>query len=115
MAADWATISSLATAGGTLVLAIATFASVRSANRAARAAERSLLAGLLPMLMPSRPGDPDQKVGFVDGRWFSVPGGRAVVALEENAIYLAFGLRNAGNGLAVLDGWSLLGEQGAGS
>jgi hypothetical protein len=32
--ADWTTISSLATAGGTLVLALATFASVRSANRA---------------------------------------------------------------------------------
>jgi hypothetical protein len=28
---DWVTISSLATAGGTLVLAVATFASVRSA------------------------------------------------------------------------------------
>src|SRR5205823_1095888 len=36
--ADWATISSLATAGGTLVLAAATFASVKSANRSARIA-----------------------------------------------------------------------------
>ena len=49
---DWATVASLATAGGTLVLAVATFASIRSSNRsariaerAARAAERSLLAG----------------------------------------------------------------------
>jgi hypothetical protein len=41
----WNTVSSLATGVGTLVLAVATFASVRSANRAARAAERSLLAG----------------------------------------------------------------------
>ena len=32
-AADWATIASLATAVGTLVLAVATFSSVRSANR----------------------------------------------------------------------------------
>jgi hypothetical protein len=32
---DWATISSLATAFGTLVLAVATFASIRSANRSA--------------------------------------------------------------------------------
>jgi hypothetical protein len=32
----WGTTASPATAGGTLVLAIATFASVRSANRAAR-------------------------------------------------------------------------------
>jgi len=37
--ADWVTISSLATAGGTLVLAAGTFASVRSANRASRVAE----------------------------------------------------------------------------
>src|ERR1039457_6034019 len=43
--ADWVTISSLATAGGTLVLAVATFSSVRSANRSARVAERSLLVG----------------------------------------------------------------------
>jgi len=35
---DWVTISALATAGGTLILAVSTFASVRSANRAARAA-----------------------------------------------------------------------------
>ena len=39
---DWVTIASLATAGGTLVLAVATFSSVRSGNRTARAAERSL-------------------------------------------------------------------------
>jgi hypothetical protein len=32
---DWATIASLATAGTTLVLAFATFASVRSGNRTA--------------------------------------------------------------------------------
>ena len=72
--ADWVTISSLATAGGTLVLAGATFASVRSANRAARAAERSMLAGMRPLLMPSHLEDPPQKIGFVD-KWFSAPGG----------------------------------------
>jgi hypothetical protein len=55
---DWATISSLATAGATLLLALGTFASVRSANRAARVAERSLLAGLRPVLAPSRLEDP---------------------------------------------------------
>jgi hypothetical protein len=53
--ADWATISALATAGGTLVLAGATFASVRSANRAARAAENSMLAGLRPLLIRPHP------------------------------------------------------------
>jgi hypothetical protein len=39
MVADWTTIAALATAGGTLILAVSTFASVRSANRAVRAAE----------------------------------------------------------------------------
>ena len=39
---DWATISSLATAGGTLVLAVATFSAVRSSNRSARVAEHAL-------------------------------------------------------------------------
>jgi hypothetical protein len=67
--ADWVTISALATAGGTLILAVATFASVRSANRAARAAERALLAGLRPVLMPSRLQDPEQKILWVDGHW----------------------------------------------
>ncbi|MGZ4592973.1 MAG: hypothetical protein ACXV3C_03850 [Actinomycetes bacterium] len=66
---DWATVSSLATAAGTLVLAAATFASVRSANRAARAAERSLLAGLRPVLLPSRLQDAPEKIHFVDGHW----------------------------------------------
>ena len=65
--ADWVTISSLATAGGTLVLAVATFSSVRSANRSTRLAERSLLAGLRPMLIPSREDDPAQRVRFGDG------------------------------------------------
>src|SRR5205823_4670976 len=72
---DWVTISSLATAGGTLVLAIATFASVRSANRAARTAERSLLEGLRPVLVTSRLQDPPEKIVFVDEHWVQVPGG----------------------------------------
>ncbi len=58
--ADWVTISSLATAGGTLVLAVATFSSVRSANRSARIAEQSLLLGLRPILIPSRDEDPSR-------------------------------------------------------
>src|ERR1700692_4305776 len=62
--ADWVTISALATAGGTLVLAVATFSSVRSANRAARAAERSLLAGLRPVLLASRLQDAPHKGAF---------------------------------------------------
>jgi hypothetical protein len=104
---DWTTISSLATAAGTLVLAVATFASVRSANRAARAAERSLLAGLRPLLVPSRLGDSEQKVYFAGGAYVRIPGGRAVAREDEQGkvIYLAASLRNVGTGLAVLHGW----------
>jgi hypothetical protein len=104
---DWTTASSLATAGGTLVLAVATFASVRSANRAARVAERSLLAGLRPLLVPSRLEDSQQKVYFAGGAHVTVPGGRAVFRRDqqERVIYLTASLRNAGTGLAVLHGW----------
>ena len=85
--ANWVTISGLATAGGTLVLAGATFASVRSATRAARVAENSMLAGLRPLLMPSRLTDAPQKVGFVD-KWFSAPGGGGVAEATDEVVYL---------------------------
>jgi hypothetical protein len=104
--ADWVTISSLATAGGTLVLALATFASVKSANASARVAERSLLLGLRPVLVPSRPEDPPERVTFID-RGFVVHGGTAHVERVDDSFYLAFPLRNVGPGLAVLHGWYL--------
>jgi hypothetical protein len=103
--ADWSTISSLATAGGTLVLAVATFASVRSANRAARVAERSFDVGLRPLLMPSRLEDPGEKIMWGDGHWAQLSGGRATVETGDQVIYLAIPLRNAGNGIGVLQGW----------
>src|SRR6478672_1862072 len=65
--ADWATIASVGTAAGTMVLGVATFASVRSAQRAARVAERSLLVGLRPVLMPSRASDPIEPAIWGDG------------------------------------------------
>jgi hypothetical protein len=105
--ADWVMISALTTGGGTLVLASATFASVRSANRASRAAERSLLAGLRPLLMPSRPEDPTLKVGFVDNHFVALPGGGATAEVTEGAIYLTMSVRNVGNGIAVLHGWRI--------
>ncbi len=107
MYVDWVMASSLATAGGTLVLAVATFASVRSANQAARTSERMLLAGLRPVLVPSRLEDPPEKIGFVDGKWFRPAGGHAVAEVADGAIYLAMPLRNVGTGLAVLHGWYL--------
>jgi hypothetical protein len=107
MAADWSTIASLATAGGTLVLAVATFASVRSSNRAAKAGERALLAGIRPVLVASRLEDPPEKVGFADEHWIRVDGGHGAAEATDDAIYLALALRNVGNGLAVLDRWNL--------
>src|SRR5438067_13765807 len=103
--ADWPTIASLATAGGTLVLAGATFASVRSANRAARTAERSLLAGLRPLFLSSRLQDAEQKVGWQDQHFRRLAGGRAAVEEANGVIYLAASLRNAGSGIGVLHGW----------
>ena len=105
--ADWATISSLATAGGTLVLAIATFVSVRSANRAARVAERSLQAGMRPLLSGSRLIDPDIKIGWSDNHRAMVRGGRASIEVVDDRIYLAMSVRNVGSGVAVLRAWSV--------
>jgi hypothetical protein len=111
---DWATIASLATAGGTLVLAVATFVSVRQGNRAtriseraARVAEQSLLAGRRPLLMNSRLQDPKQRVEFRGGDYFDVLGGRAVINATDSVVYLAISIRNVGTGVAVLHGWYL--------
>jgi hypothetical protein len=105
--ADWATISSLATAGGTLVLAAATFAAVRSANRAGRNAERALLVGLRPVLFASRLDDPSQKIRWGDDHWALLAGGRALFDDRDGVIYLAVSLRNVGSGIAVLRGWRI--------
>jgi hypothetical protein len=104
---DWVTISSLATAGGTLVLAIATFGSVRSANRAARVAEESLLVGIRPLLVPSRSDDAPLKVGFQDGHWARPTGSGGTAEATGDAVYLTMSLRNVGSGLAVMHGWRL--------
>jgi hypothetical protein len=103
--ADWSTIASFATAGGTLVLAAATFSAVRSSNQSARVAERSLLAGLRPVLVPSRREDPTEKVVFVDLKWLHVAGGQASLDVGDGVIAMAMGIRNVGTGLAVLRGW----------
>ena len=68
----WTTIAELGTAAGTLVLAVATFASVRSANRAARAAELAVMESLRPLVLASRLEDPPEKVGFADDHWVKV-------------------------------------------
>jgi hypothetical protein len=105
--ADTGTIASLATAGGTLVLAVATFVSTRSANRAARISEQSLKIGMRPVLFSARPQDPDQKVGFGDDHWVALRGGLAVAQEADGNVYLAMPLRNVASGIAVLHGWHL--------
>ncbi|MCW2572619.1 MAG: hypothetical protein JWO88_2677 [Frankiales bacterium] len=102
---NWTTVASLGTAAGTLVLALATFASVRSANRSALASERALLAGIRPVIVSSRPEDPPEEVMFVDNHKVEVAGGHAVVEATDEAVYLAIALRNVGSGIAVLDRW----------
>jgi hypothetical protein len=77
--ADWVTISSLATAGGTLVLAVATFSSTRSSNRSARVAERSLLAAQRPVLIPSHEQDLPERVMFGEGHRVTVEGHGGVI------------------------------------
>jgi hypothetical protein len=103
--ADWATISSVGTAAGTLVLAVATYSAVRSSNRSARIAERTLMLGLRPVLIASRADDPPEKVRWGDGHAAAVPGGRASLEVESGVVYMAIALRNVGAGLAVLQGW----------
>src|ERR1700692_4469641 len=113
-AVDWPTIASLATAGGTLVLAAATFSSVRFGQRSTRIAERStaiaeraLLLGLRPVLAPARVTDPAETVRFGDGRIVTVAGGMAAIEREGENYYFVVPLRNVGNGLAVLHSWRL--------
>lgn len=103
----WTVAASLATAFGTLVLAIATFSAIRSANRTAQTAERSLQAGLRPLIISSRLTDAPLKVMFVDGKMVAVPGGCAWVQKENGVIYLVASLRNVGPGIGIVHGWCL--------
>lgn len=102
--ADWVVISSVASAGGTLSLAATTYLSIRSANRAARVAELSLLVGLRPLLIQSSPGDPTLHAPFVDRVILQVPPEGAAVEVVDGRVYLAVSLRNVGPGIAVLHG-----------
>jgi hypothetical protein len=105
--ADVSTVASLATAAGTLVLALATFSSTRSANRAARVSEQALNVGLRPLLFNARPQDPPQKVGFIDEHWLVLRDGLAVAQQSDEKLYMAIPLRNVASGIAVLHSWHL--------
>jgi len=106
----WVTLADIGTAVGTLVLAGATFVSVRASGRSTRIAERALLAGQRPVLASAGPDDPAESVQFADGRVFPVSGGQALAAQDAGVVYLAIPLRNVGAGLAVLYGYHLQGE-----
>ena len=108
---DATAAASLATAGGTLVLAVATFASVRSSNRSARLAEYSMQLGIRPLLMPSRLQDAPQKIRWGDDHRAVLNGSGAHVEVVDDNLYLALSVRNAGSGTAVLHGWHLRLEQ----
>ena len=104
---NWTEISSLATGAGTLVLAVATFASVRSANRSARVAELALREQRRPLLAPSRLEDPTQKIMFFESHWVHAAGSRGVAEYSHGNIYLALSVRNVGAGIAVIQGWTV--------
>ncbi len=105
---NWETVSSLATGAGTLVLAVATFAAVRSSNRSARIAELALQEQRRPLLAQSRLSvDPEQKIMFVDEHWVHVGGGQATAENVDGVIYLVMSLRNVGAGIGVCQGWGV--------
>jgi hypothetical protein len=108
----WATLADIGTAAGTLVLAGATFIAVRASARSTRIAERALLAGQRPVLVPAGLEDPAENVQFADGRVFPVGNGQALVAQDAGVVYLAIPLLNVGAGLAVLRGYHIVGESG---
>jgi hypothetical protein len=107
LAVNWTTISSLATAVGTLVLAIATFSAVRSAGRSARIAEIALQEQRRPLLTHSRTTDPEQKLMFAGGHWVHPAGGHATAEHIDGVVYLSISVRNVGNGIAVCQAWTV--------
>ncbi|HEX4034173.1 MAG TPA: hypothetical protein VHX66_07000 [Solirubrobacteraceae bacterium] len=107
LATDWSTVSSLVTGAGTLVLAVATFAAVRSSNRSARIAEAALQEQRRPLLAQSRLDDPLQKLMFVEGHWVRAAGGHAAADLLNGGVFLGISLRNVGSGMAVCQAWAV--------
>jgi hypothetical protein len=102
---DWSTIASLATGAGTLVLAVATFSSVKASQRSARIAEQALLLGQRPVLAPTSESDASITVTFGDRHLTTARGGLAAVELEDDHFYFVLPLRNVGSGFAVLHAW----------
>jgi hypothetical protein len=97
------------------VLAVATFASVRSSNRSARVAEEALLQQRQPVFSSSRFDDPPQKIMFIERYFVHAEGGRGVADYANGNVYLALSLRNVGAGIGVCQAWAVgAGLQGSG-
>jgi hypothetical protein len=62
---------------------------------------------MLPLLVPSRIYDPVEKIRFLDDHWIEIGGGHAAAEVSNDVVYLAIGLRNVGQGLALLDRWNI--------
>jgi hypothetical protein len=84
---------------------MATFAAVRSSNRAAKVAKMALEQQLRPVLIQSKLDDPVEKIGFADGHSLRVGGSEAVLETDDDVIYMAMSLRNVGAGIGVLQSW----------
>ena len=95
------------------MLATATYASVRSANRSARLAESTLQEQRRPVLVQSTTMTAPQTIGFVDRHRVNLPGGGAAVEAAAEVVYLALSLRNVGAGIAVMQGWLVHSVAGA--
>ena len=66
-----------------------------------------LLAQIRPVLVGRRITDPTEKVGFIDDHWMRVEGQHAQVDVTDDAVYMAFTVRNVGAGVAILDRWDV--------
>ena len=93
----WVTLADIGTAVGTLILAGATFVSVRASARSTRIAERALLAGQRPVLAPAGSDDPAGSVQFADGRVFPLGNGQAA-GQRRTARLRVHLIRRAGSG-----------------
>jgi hypothetical protein len=63
------------------------------------------MVGLRPVLVPSHEDDLLERIRFGDGQIVQVPGHGGAGEVHNDNVYMALGLRNGGNGLAVIHGW----------
>jgi hypothetical protein len=63
------------------------------------------MIGMRPVLVPSREDDPLERIRFGDGQIVQVPAHGGAAEVHDGNIFMALGLRNGGNGVAVIHGW----------